>query len=152
METGQYYTKHRQGGWIQLKEIKDKYKIVAEKLHPNLTQDVMRRSKIGISPYGQCEVCYRDLEIIQWGGLLIKPDMSKVLTEPDFYKPMETYVPVKPDWSDLNETVEKVLGNYNDYQYIIENSRQKLVEMFSYHNVGLYWYNFFANLSGVSSE
>ena len=44
--------------------------------------------KIGISPYGQCEVCYRDLEIIQWGGLLIKPDMSKILTEPDFYKPM----------------------------------------------------------------
>ena len=34
--------------------------------------------------------------------------MSKVITEPDFYKPMETYVPVKPDWSDLNETIEKV--------------------------------------------
>ena len=45
--------------------------------------------------------------------------MSKVITEPDFYKPMETYVPVKPDWSDLNETIEKVLANYKDYQYII---------------------------------
>ena len=77
--------------------------------------------------------------------------MSKVLTEPDFYIPMETYVPVKPDWSDLNEVVEKVLANYNDYQYIIDNARTKLVEMFSYHNVGMYWYNFFAGLNGVEN-
>ena len=78
--------------------------------------------------------------------------MSKVITEPDFYKPMETYVPVKPDWSDLNETVEKILGNYKDYLYIIENARKKLVEMYSYDNVGMYWYNRFANLNGVESE
>ena len=48
--------------------------------------------------------------------------MDKVITEPDFYKPMETYVPVKPDWSDLNKVVEKVLANYKDYEYIIDNS------------------------------
>ena len=77
--------------------------------------------------------------------------MGKVITEPDFYKPMETYVPVKPDWSDLNETVEKILGNYKDYHYIIENARKKLVEMYSYNNVCMYWYNRFANLSGVES-
>ena len=151
VETGQYYTNHRQGGWDELNKISDKYKIIAEKLHPQMTQDVMRRSKVGISPYGQCEVCYRDLEIIQWGSLLIKPDMSKVITEPDFYKPMETYVPVKPDWSDLNETIEKVLANYKDYQYIIDNARQKVVEMYSYENVCMYWYNFFSNMSGVEN-
>ena len=98
------------------------------------------------------ELCYRDLELIQWGCLLIKPDMSKVITEPDFFKPMETYVPVKPDWSDLNETIEKILDNFKDYQYIIDNSREKLVEMFSYHNVGKYWYDFFSNLNGVEHE
>tara|TARA_Y100001937_G_scaffold16448_1_gene22721 strand:- start:2652 stop:3668 length:1017 start_codon:yes stop_codon:yes gene_type:complete len=152
VETGQYYTRHRQGGWDQLEKISDKYNIVAQKLPPDVTQNVMKRSKIGISPYGQCEVCYRDLEIIQWGGLLIKPDMGKVLTEPDFYKPMETYVPVRPDWSDLNETIEKILANFKDYEYIIDNSRTKLVEMFSYHNVGRYWYDFFANLNDIESE
>ena len=152
VETGQYYTKHRRGGWDELEKISDKYNIVAQKLPPEVTQNVMQRSKIGISPYGQCEVCYRDLEIIQWGGLLIKPDMSKILTEPDFYKPMETYVPVKIDWSDLNETIEKVLANYKDYQYIIDNARQKVVEMYSYQNVCKHWYDFFANLSGVNNE
>ena len=85
-------------------------------------------------------------------NVLIKPDMSKVITEPDFFKPMETYIPVKPDWSDLNETIEKVLANYKDYQYIIDNARQKVVEMYSYQNVCMYWYNFFANQSGVDSE
>ena len=152
VETGQYYTRHRQGGWNELEKISNRYNIVAQKLPPDVTQNVMKRSKIGISPYGQCEVCYRDLELIQWGCLLIKPDMGKVITEPDFYKPMETYVPVKPDWSDLNEVVEKVLANYKDYEYIIDNSRKKLVEMFSYHNVGRYWYDFFANLNDIESE
>ena len=152
VETGPYYTAHRQGAWTELKKISDKYKIVAEKLHPKITGDIMGRSKIGISPYGQCEVCYRDLEIIQHGSLLIKPDMSKVITEPDFYKPWETYIPVKPDWSDLDEIVEKVLGNYNDYLYIIDNDRKKLVEMFSYENVCMYWYNFFANMNGIQNE
>ena len=61
-------------------------------------------------------------------------------------------MPVKPDWSDLNEIIEKILANFKDYEYIIDNSRTKLVEMFSYHNVGRYWYDFFANLSGVENE
>ena len=152
VESGELYTKHRLDAWNELSKISNKFNIVAQKLHPQQTQEVMSRSKIGISPYGQCEVCYRDLEIIQQGSLLIKPDMGKVITEPDFYKPMETYIPVKPDWSDLNETIEKVLGNYEDYSYIIENARKKLVEMYSYDNVCMYWYNRFANLEGVQTE
>ena len=65
---------------------------------------------------------------------------------------METYVPVKPDWSDLNETIHKVLDNFKDYQYIIDNARSKVVEMYSYENVCMYWYYFFVGLSGVQSE
>ena len=48
-----------------------------------------------------------------------------MITEPDFFKPMETYVPVKPDWSDLNETIYKLLANLKDYEYIIDNARKK---------------------------
>ena len=70
--------------------------------------------------------------------------MSKVITEPDFFKPMETYVPVKADWSDLNQTIDKVLANFKDYQYIIDNSRKKVVEMYSYENGCMYWYKFFS--------
>ena len=59
---------------------------------------------------------------------------------------------VVPDWSDLNETIEKILDNFKDYQYIIDNARKKVVEMYTYQNVCMYWYNFFANLNGVESE
>ena len=78
--------------------------------------------------------------------------MESVITAPYFVKPMETYVPFKPDWSDLNETIYKLLSNLKDYEYIIDNARKKVVEMYSYENVCMYWYNFFANLSGVENE
>ena len=145
------YTNHRNGAWKELEKLGDRYNLVKGQSTPQQFVDMMKRSKVGLSPFGMGELCYRDLELIQWGCLLVKPDMSKVITSPDFFKPMVTYVPVKPDWSDLNETLEKVLDNFKDYQYIIDNARQKVVEMYSYENVCMYWYNFFANLSGVEN-
>ena len=151
VRTDKLYTNHRSGAWKELEKLDDRYNIVKCQSTPQQFIDMMKKSKIGLSPFGMGELCYRDLELIQWGCLLVKPDMSKVITEPDFFKPMETYVPVKPDWSDLNETIEKVLANFKDYEYIIGNARQKVVEMYSYENVCMYWYNFFANLSGVEN-
>ena len=151
LRTDVLYTKHRKTAWDILDNLNDKYNVVKGQSTPQQFVEVMKRSKIGLSPFGMGELCYRDLELIQWGCLLVKPDMSKVITEPDFFKPMETYVPVKPDWSDLNETIEKVLANFKDYQYIIDNARNKVVEMYSYQNVCMYWYNFFANMSGVEN-
>ena len=146
------YTKHRKGAWDTLDHISETYNVVKGQTSSEQFVEIMKRSKIGLSPFGMGELCYRDLELIQWGCLLLKPDMSKVITEPDFFKPMETYVSVKSDWSDLNETIHKVLDNFKDYQYIIDSARQKVVEMYSYENVCMYWYNFFANLSGVESK
>ena len=152
IRTDTLYTKHRKGSWDTLEDIKKQYNIVKGSSGFQSFVSIMKRSKIGLSPFGMGELCYRDIELIQHGCLLIKPDMSKVITEPNFFKPMETYVPVKIDWSDLNETIEKVLANYKDYQYIIDNARQKVVEMYSYQNVCKHWYDFFANLSGVNNE
>jgi len=151
LRTDVLYTKHRKTAWDILDNLNDKYNVVKGQSTPQQFVEVMKRSRVGLSPFGMGELCYRDLELIQWGCLLVKPDMSKVITEPDFFKPMETYVPVKADWSDLNETIEKVLANFKDYQYIIDNARNKVVEMYSYQNVCMYWYNFFANISGVEN-
>ena len=145
------YTKHRKGAWDVLTDIENKYNIVKGQSTPEQFIEVMKRSKLGISPFGMGELCYRDLELVQWGCLLVKPEMDKVITKPDFFKPMETYVPVKSDWSNLNEIIEKVLENFNDYQYIIDNARNKVVEMYSYENVCMHWYNFFSDLGGVQS-
>ena len=39
-----------------------------------------------------------------------------------------------------------------DYQYIINNARKRMIESCSYENVCMHWYNFFANLNGVGNE
>ena len=114
--------------------------------------DVSFRSKIGVSPYGMGELCFRDYELTQFGCLLIKPDMGSIITEPNFLIPNETYVPVKLDWSDLNETIEKVLSNFKDYEHIIINAQKKMKEVHKLENYCMYMYKFFANLNGIKSE
>ncbi len=145
------YTNHRKGAWDKLSEIENKYNIIKGQSSPQQFIEIMKRSKIGLSPFGMGELCYRDIELVQWGCLLLKPDISKVITAPNFFKPMETYVPVKPDWSDLNEVIQDILENFKNYEHIIENSRKQLVEMYSYHNVCLHWYNFFSQLNSTES-
>jgi len=145
------YKDHRNGAWEELEKINNKYNIIKGQSSRPEFIEIMKRSRIGISPFGMGELCYRDLELIQWGCLLIKPDMSKVITKPDFFKPMETYVPVNPDWSNLNEVIENILSNYKDYEHIIETARKRVTELYSYDNVCMHWYKFFANMSGISS-
>ena len=58
---------------------------------------------------------------------------------------------IKISAEDIELVVEKVLGNYNDYLYIIENARKQVVQMYSYENVCMYWYNMIANLNGVDN-
>lgn len=71
----------------------------------------LRRSKLCFSPFGYGEVCWRDFEAVAVGTVLVKPDMSHLETEPDIYRPFETYVPVRWDLSDLNERVRRALAD-----------------------------------------
>ena len=59
--------------------------------------------------------CFRELEAISYGSIVIKPDMSHIETWPDIYRAYETYIPCKWDWSDLEEVVHKVLSDYRRY-------------------------------------
>ena len=152
VKTDVLYTKHRNGSWIKLSEIENKYNIVKGNFPYDKTDQILSRSKMGVSPFGMAELCYRDMELTRWGCLILKPDMDRVIAEPNWLRANETYLPVKMDWSDLNETVEKVLGNMEDYQYIIDNARKRMIEACSYENVCLHWYDFFANLGGVENE
>jgi hypothetical protein len=71
----------------------------------------MRCSKIGFSPFGYGEVCWRDYESVMAGAVLLKPDMSHVETAPDIFLPWETYVPVNWDLSDLEDTVRRLVAD-----------------------------------------
>ncbi len=84
--------------------------------------DELVRTKISISPFGMAEICIRDFEAVISGALLVKPDMSHVVTTPDIYRPFETYIPVKWDLSDLQEKVKYYLKNVNERNEIVMNA------------------------------
>ncbi|PVH28571.1 glycosyltransferase [Pararhodobacter oceanensis] len=71
----------------------------------------MRASKIGFSPFGYGEVCWRDYEAVMAGAVLLKPDMSHIETAPDIFVPWETYVPIAWDLSDFHDTVHRVAAD-----------------------------------------
>jgi len=93
----------------------------------------LKRSKTCVSPFGYGEVCYRDFESIICGCLLIKPDMDHIETYPDVYKKDETYVPLKWDMSDLEETLAEVVENFSDYIEYIKKSQELYKEAITDH-------------------
>jgi hypothetical protein len=82
----------------------------------------MRTSKICISPFGYGEICWRDFEAILCGCLLVKPDMSHVETNPDIFIGHQTYVPVKWDFSDLEEKCSFYLEHEGERQRIVDQA------------------------------
>ena len=71
----------------------------------------MSRSKLGFSPFGYGEVCWRDYESVMAGAVLLKPDMRHVETAPDVFVPWETYAPLAWDLSDFEDVVRRVCGD-----------------------------------------
>ncbi|WP_128515583.1 glycosyltransferase [Tabrizicola thermarum] len=71
----------------------------------------LRHSKVCFSPFGYGEVCWRDYEAVLSGAVLVKPDMSHIVTDPDIFIPWETYVPVAWDLSDLPDALHRLLGD-----------------------------------------
>ena len=69
----------------------------------------LRKSKLCFSPFGYGELCWRDIEAILTGAVLVKPDMSHLETLPDLYEPGVTYLPVRWDFADVADVVRAVL-------------------------------------------
>ena len=109
-------------------------------------------SKILFAPFGYGEMAPRDLEAAMFGSILIKPNMSYIDTTPNPYVDNETYISCKHDFGDLNEKINKILGNYNDYLYIVENARKKFNEIMSPENLAIHLHNMFKNLKGITAE
>ena len=144
-----FYTKHRDGAWGILNDMKNKHDVRTAKLPFQEYIKVLHNSKLSLSPFGMGEICFRDFECMQWGTVIVKPNMSMVRTKPNIYIEDETYILVKPDWSDLKEKTKKVLGNFKNYSYIVSNLREKFKEEYSSNNLCLHWYNIFKNLNNV---
>ena len=82
-------------------------------------------AKLCFSPFGYGELCWRDVEAIQTGAVMIKPCMNHLETLPNLYEPEVTYLPCRWDFSDLEEVVRGALANENRRARIAETAWQR---------------------------
>jgi hypothetical protein len=78
----------------------------------------MMRSRICVSPFGYGEICWRDVEAMLCGCVVVKPDMGHVRTVPDIFKPGITYVPIRWDYADLEEKCLDLLAHPEEQRRI----------------------------------
>lgn len=71
-------------------------------------------SKIIVSPWGNGEACYRDIEAMLSGCLLIKPNSEFMEQLGSPLVPYETYIPCEPDFSDLNDLLQYYTANFSE--------------------------------------
>jgi len=108
-------------------------------------------ARILLAPFGYGEMAPRDLEAAMFGSILIKPDMSFIDTIPNPYIDGETYIACKHDYSDLQEKLDMILGNYNNFSYIIENARKKYMELMHPNYVAIQLHKIFSNLNDITT-
>jgi len=101
-----------------------KLNIETNVLSRRLYFEEIKRSRIGISPFGWGEICLRDYEVFLNGAMLMKPRLDHLETWPDLYKPNITYVPFQWDLSDLETAIETSL--LNETWMVIATASQKL--------------------------
>jgi Glycosyl transferases group 1 len=95
----------------------------------------MSESKICVSPFGYGEICWRDFEAALCGSLIVKPDMDHIQTNPDIFKPYETYVPVRWDYSDLEEKCSYYLANDIERERIAKAAFDVVDQFYRNHEV-----------------
>lgn len=84
----------------------------------------LKSSRIIFSPFGWGETCWRDFEAICYDGLLVKPSMAHLETNPQIFIEGETYVPVRWDLADLEEKCRYYLTHPDEAARIIANARR----------------------------
>ena len=108
------------------------------RLPPDEYYKQMYFSKIIVAPFGYGEIAPRDIEAASFGCVLIKPDMSHIITEPNVYD-SGTYIACKHDYSDLEEKIRMVLDRYEYYQEMtVTNMRSKFLTQYTPERLATY--------------
>lgn len=86
----------------------------------------LRNARLCFSPFGYGELCWRDIEAIQTGATLIKQNMDHLQTLPNLYEADVTYLPIKWDFSDLEEVVQKALTDIALREHLANEAYQRI--------------------------
>ena len=89
--------------------------------------NTMRDSHCVLSPWGWGEPCFRDVEAMLSGAVLIKPWSDYVEGWPDVYA-SDKYLSCEPDFSDVHEIVTEVKSHWGEMRCMRENCRRMCVD------------------------
>lgn len=145
-----YYNNHRKGLSDILEPLKNKYSMLTEKMPFQEYVQNLWSSKISLSPFGMGELCFRDLESMVFGTLILKPSHEMVDTLPNIMIDDETFISCKYDWSDLEEKIDYILSNFTYvHDHITHNIRNMFNKNCTNEKLCLYYYDLFSNLDDV---
>jgi hypothetical protein len=125
--------------------------INGERVSINEYYNRIASSKILLAPYGYGEMAPRDIEAAMFGSILIKPDMSYIDTVPNIFEDEVTYIACKHDFSDLEEKINLVLGNYDKFSYIISNARKRIEEAMMPDKLALHLYDTLKSINTITT-
>ena len=119
----------------QESSINDNIKVITKPIKPKNYAKIFKKCKICIGCWGFGEWIHMDGYAMYSGVLLIKPDTGYVYQYPDLYQNHKTYIPCKPDFSDLDVVIKNTLRNYESYKEMLINNRKMLMEIDHKHLV-----------------
>ncbi len=97
-------------------------------IQQNCYDKIVQESKVVLSPWGCGEACHRDYEAWVMGAVVVKPLTDWVDSFPDMYRPGETYVPCRPDFSDAHDVIRGIISNWPDYEGMRRKCRNMVLE------------------------
>ncbi len=134
---GSWYTHYRQTAIAAVQALAPQYRLAVSGEFPETRtvcrrqyQEEIQRSRIVVSPFGWGEITWRDYEAVCNNCLLLKPNIDHIETSPQIFYPGETYVPLRWDFSDLEEKCTYYLQNPDEAARIQTNARRLLTNYF----------------------
>lgn len=136
-ERTHWYVVMRQSARDAVQSLAERYRVAWKGSVPGpLYMAEMKQSKLCFSPFGFGELCWRDIEAVVAGAVLVKPSMEHLESLCDIYRPGETYAPVRWDFSDLEETVARLTSRPDECRAMAERAYAALRDYLSGPKLG----------------
>lgn len=150
------YDKFRKQFLDILESLKSKFKILTlengQHLPPQEYYQKMQQSKIIFAPFGYGEMAPRDVEAVQFGSILMKPDMNHINSVPNPYN-QTTYVSINWTGKDMENSIETIVGDFTtSQQYYTENFRREYTQRFNPKKLVEYTYNWIIKQDGYGTD
>lgn len=154
--TNKFYDAHRQNCIDEINKLPPSIKVAklenGQKIPIGEYYNLMSRSKIIIAPFGYGEIAPRDIEASQFGGILLKPDMSHIETIPNPYN-LTTFVSCDWTYVDLREKIQLILSDFKANQgYFVENMRKEYSKLYNPEKLVEHTHTWLSNLEGFGTE